>query len=154
MRRSRFTERSARTHFHSDALRRDEPADANGIRSAFAAAELQVLRRAPRKDSGMSDRIYNAEQLVRFSEEKATVTEVAITPHSSIAVWGVRPKQEVPAHTHPDGQDTWVMLRGELTYYLGNGHRRVIRAGEIDVASPNEVHGAINERSEEHTSEL
>ena len=93
----------------------------------------------------MSDRIYNAEQLVRFSAEKATVTELVITPHSSIAVWGVRPNQEVPAHTHPDGQDTWVMLRGELTYYLGNGQRRVIRAGEIDVASPNEVHGAINE---------
>ena len=93
----------------------------------------------------MSTRIHNAEQLVRFSEEKATVTEIAITPHSSIAVWGVRPGQEVPAHIHPDGQDTWVMLRGELTYYLGNGHRHVIHAGEVDVASPNEVHGAINE---------
>ncbi len=95
----------------------------------------------------MSDRIFNAEQLARFSDEKATVTEIVITPHSSIAVWGVRPGQEVPAHTHPDGQDTWVMLRGELAYYLGNGRRRTIRAGEIDVASPNEVHGAINESS-------
>lgn len=93
----------------------------------------------------MSDRIYNAEALVQFSDTKATVREIAITPHSSIAVWGVRPGQQVPAHTHPDGQDTWVMLRGELTYYLGNGERRTIRAGDIDVASPNEVHGAVNE---------
>ena len=93
----------------------------------------------------MSERTYNVEKLVRFSDAKATVTEIVITAHSSIAVWGVRPGQEVPAHTHPDGQDTWVMVRGELTYYLGNGGRRVIRAGEIDVASPDEVHGAINE---------
>ncbi|MBI5772818.1 MAG: cupin domain-containing protein [Verrucomicrobia bacterium] len=97
----------------------------------------------------MSERLFNAEQMVRFSDEKAVVTEVAITPHSSIAVWGVRPGQEVPAHTHPDGQDTWVMLRGELTYYLGNGRRRTIRAGEIDVASPGEVHGAINQSAAE-----
>lgn len=93
----------------------------------------------------MSERIFNAENLARFSDEKAVVTEVAVTQHSSIAVWGVRPGQEVPAHTHPDGQDTWVMLRGELTYYLGNGQRHTIKAGEIDVASPDQVHGAINE---------
>lgn len=93
----------------------------------------------------MSERIFNAGQLARFSDEKAVVTEIVVTEHSSIAVWGVRPGQEVPAHTHPDGQDTWVMLRGELAYYLGNGRRRTIHAGEIDVASPNEVHGAVNE---------
>lgn len=97
----------------------------------------------------MSERVFNAEQMVRFADEKATVTEIAVTAHSSIAVWGVRPGQEVPAHTHPDGQDTWIMLRGELAYYLGNGQRRTIRAGELDVASPNEVHGAINESTDD-----
>lgn len=93
----------------------------------------------------MSDRIYNAEQLVRFSVEKATVTELSITGFTSIAVWGVRPGQEVPAHTHPDGQDTWVMVRGELCYYLGDGQRRTIRADDVGVADKNQVHGASNE---------
>lgn len=93
----------------------------------------------------MSHRTFNAEQLVRFSAEKATVTELAITGRASIAVWGVRAGQEVPAHTHPDGQDTWVMLRGELTFYLGGGQRRIIRAGDVDVADKNQVHGARNE---------
>ncbi|MSU63982.1 MAG: cupin domain-containing protein [Pedosphaera sp.] len=50
-----------------------------------------------------------------------------------------------PAHLHPDGQDTWVMLQGELTCYLGNGERRTIRAGDVDVADREQVHGAINE---------
>lgn len=89
-------------------------------------------------------RIFDAEQLVRFSDEKAIVTEIAITPLSSIAVWGVRPGQEVPAHLHPDGQDTWIILRGSLTYYLGNGQRRTISAGQIDIAGPNQIHGAAN----------
>ena len=93
----------------------------------------------------MAQRTFDPAKFVQFSESKATVTEIVITEHSSIAVWGVRPDQEVPAHTHPDGQDTWVMLRGELTYYLGNDQRRTIRAGEIDVASPDQVHGAVNQ---------
>lgn len=93
----------------------------------------------------MNARTFNAEQHVRFSGEKATVPEISLTDHASIAVSVVRPGQEVPAHTHPDGQDTWVMAKGELTYYLGNGQRRTIRAGDADVADKNEVHGAINE---------
>jgi len=69
----------------------------------------------------MNDRIFSLESHVRFSDESATVTEIIQTENSSIAVWGVKPGQIVQAHLHPDGQDTWVMLKGTLTYYLGNG---------------------------------
>lgn len=92
-----------------------------------------------------NQRTFDVEESVRFSEEKAMVTEIVITQHSSIAVWGVRPGQQVPAHTHPDGQDTWIMIRGELSYYLGDGEKKTISAGQIDVAEPFQVHGAINE---------
>ena len=94
-------------------------------------------------------RTFDIERSVRFSSEKAIVTEIIVTPHSSIAVWGVRPGQEVPAHTHPDGQDTWIMIRGELTYYLGNGEGKTIRTGQIDIAEQNQVHGAVNESKED-----
>jgi len=97
----------------------------------------------------MKERTFDVEMLVQFSDVKATVTEISVTDHSSIAVWGVRPGQEVPAHIHPDGQDTWVMIRGELTYYLGNGQRKTIRAGQVDVADHHQVHGAINEGTED-----
>jgi quercetin dioxygenase-like cupin family protein len=96
-----------------------------------------------------NQRTFDAEQWVCFSDEKAKVTEIVTTPYSSIAVWGVRPGQQVPAHTHPDGQDTWIMIRGELTYYLGDGQKQVITAGHIDVAETSQVHGAINEGSED-----
>lgn len=54
------------------------------------------------------DRTFDVEKIVRFSDEKAIVTEIVITKHSSIAVWGVRPGQQIQPHTHPDGQDTWI----------------------------------------------
>jgi quercetin dioxygenase-like cupin family protein len=97
----------------------------------------------------MKQRTFDPEALVQFSDAKATVTEIAVTGHSSIAVWGVRPGQEVPTHIHPDGQDTWIMIRGTLTYYLGDGQRKAIRAGQIDVADHHQVHGAVNEGSED-----
>lgn len=97
----------------------------------------------------MTGRTLNPLQNVRFSPEKATVAELCVTTSGSIAVWGVKPGQEVPAHLHPDGQDTWVMLRGELADYLGGGERRVIRAGDVDVADCHQVHGAVNEGSED-----
>ena len=97
----------------------------------------------------MSQRTFDPEAFVRFSDTKATVTEIVVTEHSSVAVWGVRPGQEVPAHLHPDGQDTWIMMRGALTYLLGNGARSTIQAGEIDVAEHHQVHGAINEGHED-----
>lgn len=96
-----------------------------------------------------TQRTFDVESLVRFSSEKAIVTEISVTEHSSIAVWGVHPGQQVPAHTHPDGQDTWIMVRGELTYYLGNGEKKVISPGQIDVAERLQIHGAINEGTED-----
>ena len=97
----------------------------------------------------MSKRTLDPEALALFSDEKATVTEISNTEHASIAVWGVRPGQEVPAHIHPDGQDTWIMLRGSLSYFLGNGGRATIRAGQVDVAEHHHVHGANNDGGED-----
>ncbi len=97
----------------------------------------------------MLDRIFTVKDIVKFSHEKAKVTQVAANEHSIIFVWGVKPGQEVEAHIHPKGQDTWIMLQGELTYYLGNGQSKKITAGQIDVAPKNMVHGCINEGKED-----
>lgn len=96
----------------------------------------------------MLERIFTVKDIVKFSEERANVTEVAKTDHSIIFVWGVKPGQEVEPHIHPRGQDTWIMIQGEITYYLGNGQIKKIREGQIDVAPKNEVHGCVNEGKE------
>jgi quercetin dioxygenase-like cupin family protein len=97
----------------------------------------------------MDERIFALEAYACFSDEKAVVTEVVITQNSSIAVWAVRPGQEVEAHCHPDGQDTWFMLRGTLTYYLANSQRQTLSAGQFAIADQNQVHGAMNESPED-----
>jgi len=97
----------------------------------------------------MNQRASDPEAFVRFSEEKATVAEISSTEHSSIVVWGVRLGQEVPAHIHPAGQDAWIILRGALSCFLGNGERVTIRAGQVDVAEHHQVHGAINDGGED-----
>jgi quercetin dioxygenase-like cupin family protein len=55
----------------------------------------------------------------------------------------------VAAHSHPDGQDTWVMLQGTLTYYLGDGQQRTLSSGQIALADQDQVHGAVNEGTED-----
>lgn len=97
----------------------------------------------------MNARIFTLETYVSFSDRAATVTEIIQTENSSIAIWGVKPGQIVQAHCHPDGQDTWVMLRGTLTYYLGNGQSQILNAGQVAIAEKNQIHGALNEGTED-----
>lgn len=101
------------------------------------------------KAKSTAERVYTIKDAVRFSEERATVTQVVATEHSIIFVWGVKPGQEVEAHIHPRGQDTWVMLQGELTYYLGSGKTKKIKAGQIDIAPKSAVHGCFNKGKED-----
>ncbi|MBE0088786.1 cupin domain-containing protein, partial [Escherichia coli] len=63
---------------------------------------------------------------------------------SIIVVWHVHPGQEIAAHIHPHGQDTWTVLSGMADYFQGNGIVRALREGEIAVARPGQVHGARN----------
>jgi quercetin dioxygenase-like cupin family protein len=93
-------------------------------------------------------RIFNLEKIACFSEQGATVTPVIETENSSIAVWGVQPQQIVQPHSHPDGQDTWVMLKGTLIYYLGDHQSQILQQGEVAIAEKNQVHGAINHSQE------
>ncbi|MEB3192115.1 MAG: cupin domain-containing protein [Snowella sp.] len=93
-------------------------------------------------------RIFNLEQIARFSEQAAVATPVIETHNSSIAVWGVQPQQIVQPHSHPGGQDTWVMVKGTLTYYLGNHQSQILHQGEVAIAEKDQVHGAINHSQE------
>jgi quercetin dioxygenase-like cupin family protein len=98
---------------------------------------------------GLSERIFDVRNLVKFSDEKAKVTKITATENTMIFVWGVKPGQQVEAHIHPGGQDTWIIVQGELTYYLGNGKTKTICAGQIDVAPKDYVHGCVNESKQD-----
>lgn len=93
----------------------------------------------------MSDRIFTSTEVVEFSNEKAEGEKVTETSDSAVFVWGIKPGQEIPPHIHPNGQDTWVMIQGRLTYYLGDGETKQIKAGQVDIAPKETIHGAVNE---------
>ncbi|MBE9242014.1 cupin domain-containing protein [Synechocystis salina LEGE 00031] len=93
-------------------------------------------------------RIFDLEKIMRFSKQRATVTPVIETENSSIAIWAVQPQQIVEPHSHPDGQDTWVMLKGTLTYFLGEHQSQTLTQGEVAIAEKGQVHGAINHSQE------
>jgi len=97
----------------------------------------------------MNTRIFALENYTLSNDQNATVTEITQTENSSVAVWCVKSGQIVQPHYHPDGQDTWVMIKGTLTYYLGDGQSQSLNAGEIALADKNQIHGAINESNED-----
>ncbi len=62
-----------------------------------------------------------------------------------VVAWSLQPGQEIAAHVHPYGQDTWTILRGAGDYYLDAvGARQAIGAGDVVVAPMGAVHGVVN----------
>ncbi|SHI01450.1 cupin domain-containing protein [Pollutimonas bauzanensis] len=93
-------------------------------------------------------RIFSVADYVRPSEGEPIRSVVLETPDAVIVVWHVHPGQEIAAHLHPNGQDTWTVLSGMADYFQGNGVVRTLKKGEIAVARPGQVHGARNIGSE------
>ncbi|MDA8066775.1 MAG: cupin domain-containing protein [Thermaerobacter sp.] len=79
----------------------------------------------------------------------AVKTVIRTDETASVAFWRVPPGEEVHAHRHPQGQDTWVVLSGEAVYYLGGDQMGALHPGDIAVAGAGEVHGGRNTGSEE-----
>lgn len=92
----------------------------------------------------MDNRIFPVADHVRPSDGEPIRSVVLETPHSVIIVWHVAPGQLIRPHVHPMGQDTWTVLSGEAEYLEGGGVSRPLRAGQIAVARPGQVHGARN----------
>jgi quercetin dioxygenase-like cupin family protein len=89
-------------------------------------------------------RILNAAQSARPNPQAVERTVVSQSEQSALVVWQLLPGQEIPAHRHPAGQDTWVVLEGEADYVLGRGETRRIKAGDVAIAPLGEIHGARN----------
>jgi quercetin dioxygenase-like cupin family protein len=89
-------------------------------------------------------RVVPVADFLQLSEGEPIRSVVQESPESSIVVWHLDPGQEIAAHTHPDGQDTWTVLCGSAEYLQGNGISSLIKAGEIAIARSGQIHGAKN----------
>jgi quercetin dioxygenase-like cupin family protein len=66
-----------------------------------------------------------------------------------VVAWHVGPGQQLDAHAHPDGQDTWTVLMGRGEYRIDeDGDVMEIMQGDIIVAHRGEVHGVYNDGDE------
>ncbi len=93
-------------------------------------------------------RIFSLAEYIRPSEGKPLRSVVLETEESAVVVWHISPGQEIAAHVHPNGQDTWTVISGTAEYYMGGGAVTHLKAGDIAVAKHGQVHGAMNSGTE------
>ena len=90
-------------------------------------------------------RIFNSSEFFQPVDGEPIRSVVTESKDAVVVAWYVKPGQEIPAHLHPDGQDTWTVLSGEGTYYLDReGTTKAIVAGDIAIAPIGCVHGVLN----------
>jgi quercetin dioxygenase-like cupin family protein len=73
---------------------------------------------------------------------------IAESQEAVIVAWYLMPGQEIAAHVHPQGQDTWTILSGSGSYYLDAKTRQRITVGDIVIAPVRSLHGVLNDGDE------
>lgn len=94
-------------------------------------------------------RIFKSSKFFQPTDGEAIRSVVSESKDAVIVAWYIKPGQEIPAHIHPYGQDTWTILAGSGEYYLDKaGTRKLIVAGDVVVAHIGCVHGVFNNGDE------
>ncbi len=94
-------------------------------------------------------RIFNSSEFFQPTDEEPIRSVVTESKDAVVVAWYIKPGQEIPAHIHPNGQDTWTILRGKGEYYLDEvGTRKPIAAGDVVIAHAGCVHGVFNNGDE------
>lgn len=94
-------------------------------------------------------RIFDSAEFFQPADGEPVRSVVTESVDAVIVAWHVKPGQEIRAHLHPHGQDTWTILSGTGQYYLdGAGTARTIKPGDVLVARTGEVHGVLNNGAE------
>jgi quercetin dioxygenase-like cupin family protein len=95
------------------------------------------------------NRIFNSSKFFQPTDGEPIRSVIATSPAAVIVAWYIQPQQEIPAHQHPHGQDTWTILSGQGEYYLDqSGTTKSIVAGDVVIAPIGSVHGVFNNGDE------
>lgn len=94
-------------------------------------------------------RIFNSDRFFQPTEGEPIRSVVTESTTAVIVAWYIKPGQEIAAHFHPYGQDTWTILRGKGEYYLDRSLKtKSIVAGDIVIAPIGCIHGVFNDGDE------
>ena len=96
-----------------------------------------------------TERIFSLADYLQPADQEPIRSVVSRTQDTAVIAWHVKPGQHLPAHSHPTGQDTWVILSGTGTYQLDKeGNTKIIKAGDIVIAPTGAIHGVYNHGTE------
>ncbi len=94
-------------------------------------------------------RIFTSSEFFQSSAGDPIRSVIIESPEATIVAWYIQPQQEIPAHIHPHGQDTWTILAGQGEYYLDRlGVTTSIATGDVVIAPTGSIHGVFNNGEE------
>lgn len=94
-------------------------------------------------------RIFKSAKFFQPTAGEPIRSVITSSPEATIVAWYIQPQQEIPAHQHPHGQDTWTILAGSGEYYLDrDGTTRSIQMGDVVIAPTGSIHGVFNNGDE------
>jgi quercetin dioxygenase-like cupin family protein len=96
-----------------------------------------------------TSRIFSSSEFFQPTDGAPIRSVITESPESTIVAWYIQPQQEIPAHIHPHGQDTWTVLAGQGEYYVDQaGTTKSIVTGDVVIAPTGSVHGVFNHSDE------
>jgi quercetin dioxygenase-like cupin family protein len=94
-------------------------------------------------------RIFDSSKFFQPMEGEPIRSVITESKDATVVAWFIKPGQEIPAHIHPHGQDTWTVLSGQGEYYLDEARtRQPITMGDVVIAHTGSVHGVLNSGDE------
>lgn len=64
--------------------------------------------------------------------------------NSNVVLWQIPQNHSLPAHKHPNGQDTWLVVSGRGELIDDAGSCRLVQAGDVVVIGSDQKHGIYN----------
>jgi len=91
------------------------------------------------------ERLFKVTDFLRPADGEPIRSVITESADAAVVAWCVKPGQQISAHVHPDGQDTWTILSGCGEYRVSaHGESIAIAKGDVLVAHRREVHGVLN----------
>lgn len=110
---------------------------------------LSLAKNQTEHDSMSTTRIFSSSEFFQTTDGEPIRSVITESKESVVVAWYVKSGQEIPAHFHPSGQDTWTILSGTGAYYLDkSGTTKSIAAGDVVIAPTGSVHGVLNDGDE------
>jgi quercetin dioxygenase-like cupin family protein len=97
-------------------------------------------------ESSMSpERLFKVSEFLQPADGEPIRSVITESADAAVVAWSIKPGQQISAHVHPDGQDTWTILSGSGEYRVSaNGESIAITKGDVLVAHRRDVHGVLN----------